>query len=239
MSDKNPERSAALLAKEQAILAEEKKILEEERGLLKKFNRSIELMVAVLLLAVAVVLGSLAYWQYLNGRVYIENAEISAPKIDLAPQGSGLLQGTYVREGDTIRANDPVALVGSELVKAKTGGLVISVRNDIGKLFNRGEAVAGMIDPGDLRVVARVEEDKGLKDIRVGQAATFTVDAFGSEVFTGTVDEISPTSRDAGLAFSISDKRAVKEFEVKIRFNAAAHPELKNGMSAKVWISRR
>ena len=57
--------------------------------------------------------------------------------------------------------------------------------------------------------------------------------------YVGTVDEISPTSRSSAVAFTISDKRELKEFNVKIRFDRSAYPELKNGMSAKVTIFKQ
>jgi multidrug resistance efflux pump len=122
------------------------------------------------------------------------------------------------------------------LIKAKTSGLIIDAKKDIGQIFAAGTPVISMIEPGKLRVVGQIEEDKGLSDIVIGQAATFTIDAFGSQQFSGVVDEITPTSNDSGVAFSISDKRATKKFDVKIRFNALAHPEFKNGMSAKIVI---
>jgi len=234
----NLETEKAILAEEQRILDEEKKILNEEQVLAKKIDRDARFVAAAILLAVIAAAGGLVYWRVVSSRVYAEKAEIAAPSIDLAPQTSGQLQEIYVRVGDSIKANAPVALIGDELIKAKGDGEIIAVRQDIGKLFNRGEAVATMIDPNELRVVTRVEEDKGLRDIRVGQMAIFEADAFGAKRYTGTVDEISPTSRDTSAVFSISDKREMKEYDVKIRFDAAAYPELKNGMSAKVWISK-
>jgi len=38
------------------------------------------------------------------------------------------------------------------------------------------------------------------------------------------------------VIFSISDKRPVKKFDVKLRFNVEAYPELKSGMSAKMTV---
>ena len=93
-----------------------------------------------------------------------------------------------------------------------------------------------MVDPSQLRVVAHVDEDKGLSDIMPGDQATFTVDAFGSKKFTGVVDDVSPTARQQDIVFNISDARQTDQFDVSIRFDTAAYPELKNGMSAKVWI---
>jgi len=72
--------------------------------------------------------------------------------------------------------------------------------------------------------------------VSVGQRATFTVDAFGGRVFNGIVDEVSPTSRAGDVVFSISDKRQEQEFNIKVRYDATAYPELKNGMSAKLTI---
>jgi len=186
--------------------------------------------------ALAVLIGSVGYAAYASGRVSADKAEIQAPLIALSPQGSGTLDELDVRVGDAVPADFVVARVGTELVKTSVAGVIVAANADIGKLVNRGEPVVTMIDPRDLRVVARVEEDKGLESIRVGQTAFFTVDAFGPKRFAGIVDEVSPTSRASGIAFSISDKRETKEFEVKIRFNADSYPELKNGMSAKAVI---
>jgi multidrug resistance efflux pump len=186
--------------------------------------------------ALAILIGAVSYAVYASGRVSVDTAEISAPLIALSPQGSGTLEELDVQAGDVVPADFVVARVGTELVKTSVAGEIVEAGGDIGKLVNRGEAVVTMIDPRELRLVARVGEDKGLESVRVGQTVRFTVDAFGSKRFLGIVDEISPTSRASGIAFSISDKRETKEFEVKIRFNADLYPELKNGMSAKAAI---
>jgi multidrug efflux pump subunit AcrA (membrane-fusion protein) len=153
----------------------------------------------------------------------------------LSAQGGGILEDLYVKEGDMVSKNQPVAQVGDEIVRSREDGLVISVQDELGKNFNHGEAVASIIKPEDLRVQGTVEEDKGLKNIQVGQKVIFTVDAFGSKEYQGFVDQISPSSKDKGVAFSISDKRATNEFIIKVRFNTDTYPELKNGMSAKIW----
>jgi multidrug resistance efflux pump len=81
-----------------------------------------------------------------------------------------------------------------------------------------------------------VQEDKGLSQIKVGQSAIFTVDAFGSKEYSGIVDEISPTSNQGDIVFNISGTRQEQDFDVKVRFDTTQYPELKNGMSAKLWI---
>ncbi len=228
-----------ILEEEKEILAEEKEILVEikkEERMIRRLGRNVWIASAAAVIVIFGAFGGISYLGLLNSRVAIDKAEISAPLIELAPQNAGVLEEVFVHEGDDVPANAIVARVGNELVKTKVAGLVVAVKNDIGKIFNRGEAIITMIDPAELRVEGSIAEDKGLKDIRIGEQAEFSVDAFGSKSYEGVVDEISPTSRESGIVFNISDKRATKEFTVSVRFNQDIYPELKNGMSAKLWI---
>ena len=228
----NTQLEKEMLKKEDIILNALKK-QEKEVVQLKK---NILMLIVLGVLAIAAVVAGFAFLRVNNSRIYVEKSEVAAPRIDLAAQNSGVLEQVFVQEGDSVVANEPVARVGGELVKAQAAGTVIAVKNDIGKLFNKGESVVTMIQPSELRVVGRLAEDKGLSDVRVGQRAIFTVDAFGSKQYEGIVDEISPTSRSGDVVFSISDKREMKEFNVKVRYSVAAYPELKNGMSAQIWV---
>ena len=176
------------------------------------------------------------YLSLSKNRIYVEKSSLEASATDLSSQNGGTLQKLFVKAGDNVGANVSVAQIGNDIVKTKNGGVVISARNDIGKNFSPGEAVTSMIDPADLRVVAKVEENKGLSEIKIGQKTVFTVDAFGSKEYSGVVDEISPTARSGDVVFNISSAREQQEFNVKIRFSVSDYPELKNGMSAKAWI---
>lgn len=195
-------------------------------------------MVAGALIIAGAVLGG-AYFYISSKTVYIDQAVVSAPLINLSPVNSGTLQEVFVKPGDLVAENQPVALVGSEIVKAQTAGEIVSVNQNIGEFENAltGQAVvATMIDPADLRIVGHLEENKGLADVKVGDPAKFTVDAFDAEDFYGTVDEVSPTSRQSSVVFNISDERPTNEFDIKVRFDPNRYPLLKNGMSARIWI---
>ncbi len=231
----NTQFERELLKKEEAILTE---IKNEEKQIVR-IEKNILMLIALGVFAIGAVIAGFALLQVNNSRVYIEKSEVVAPTIDLAAQNPGVLQQVFVQEGDSVVANESVARVGDELIKTQTAGIIIAVKKDIGKLFNKGESVVTMIQPSELRVVGRLAEDKGLSDVRVGQRAIFTVDAFGSKQYEGIVDEISPTSRAGDVVFSISDKRETKEFNVKVRYDIAAYPELKNGMSAQIWVYRK
>jgi multidrug efflux pump subunit AcrA (membrane-fusion protein) len=154
----------------------------------------------------------------------------------LAPTVGGTLEQVFVSVGDSVLDSAPIARVGNQLIKANSAGQILSIDTNIGDNFTLSQAVATMIDPSALRVVGQVEEDKGLADIKVGQSAVFTVDAFGSKKYSGIVDQISPTSNAGDIVFNISGARQENNFDVKVRFNVNQYPELKNGMSAKLWI---
>lgn len=235
----NNNKNIDILQKEERILKEEKEILQEikkEEKTLKKLLKNTRLIFGFIAFLVVGGIAGFIYYNINQSRVYIDKSQVSASIINLASEHAGILEEVFFNEGDKVGPNVPVTRVGNELVKTKIGGVITFVSNGIGKLFNVGETVASMINPDDLRVVGQIEENKGLKDISVGQQVIFTVDAFGSKQFKGVVDEISPTSRESDIVFNISDKRETKEFNIKVRFNIAEYPELKNGMSAKMWI---
>jgi len=213
----------------------ENNFIKEERKIVKNTRNKI---IAVISLAVIILggIGGLIYWNIVSSRVYVENSLISAPVVNISPTVGGTLEEVFVNVGDTVQTDAPIARVGNALLKAQSAGQILSISTNNGASFAPGQVVATMIDPGALRVVGQVQEDKGLKYIKVGQEAIFTVDAFGSKEYSGIVDEISPTSNTGDIVFNISDTRQENNFNVKIRFDVNQYPELKNGMSAKLWI---
>ncbi|KND48134.1 MAG: Multidrug resistance protein [Parcubacteria bacterium C7867-006] len=211
--------------------------MNEEKNTKKKSMFSKPLTQSIIgIVVVFLVLGGFLYWQSGSGTLLIENSQISAPVINLSASTAGTLNALYVSEGDKISANTPVALVGTGIVTSKQSGIVINVSNNIGTFYSQGVTIISMIHPEDMRVIGAIDETKGLEKIKLGQQAAFTVDAFGNKTYVGIVESISQTSNDTGVVFSISDKRPTKKFDVKVRFNVADYPELKNGMSAKITV---
>ena len=232
--------------KQDTLIQEEKKILEEEKIILKEIQKeetilkrlTKNVLVTSLLLGFIVVagIGGAIYWKVSSARVYTDKAEIGATVTDLAPTVAGTLQEVLVQRGDHVGPDTVVARVGNQLLKTKTSSIVVSTQDTIGKVISAGQPVVSVINPDDIRVIGHIDEDKGLSDIRIGQQAIFTVDAFGSKEFQGVVDEISPSARQNDIVFSISDKRETRVFDVKIRFDATLYSDLQNGMSARLWI---
>jgi multidrug resistance efflux pump len=177
-------------------------------------------------------------WYLYQSSKYVttEKADIEAPLIKLGPQAGGILMNVSVKQGDVLRTGQTVARIGDEIIHAQVDGLAIIVENNVGEAYAPGQAVVTMIEPKELHVMARIQEDKGLKDVYVGQKAFFTVDAYGSEQFEGTVESISATKREGDVVFNISDKRQEQEFDVKIAYDHKMYRDFQNGMSARVWI---
>ncbi len=182
------------------------------------------------------VLGGFLFWQSTSGTVFIENSYLEAPVVNLSPSAPGTLNALYVKEGDTIAQNTQVAQVGSEIIVSKQGGVVSYAQNLIGQYFSPGQKVVSVVDTNDMQVVGSIDETGGLGNINSGDRATFTVDAFPGKSYQGVVANITPSSEDTGVVFSISDSRPVKKFDVKVNFSIADYPELRNGMSAKITV---
>ena len=210
-------------------------LIKTEKKIVKSVRSEIIAVIAIFVVILGGI-GGLIYWNITSSRVYVENSLISATVTNLSPTVGGSLQQVFVNVGDLVTKSAPVARIGNELIKANSSGQILSIDTNIGDNFTPGQAVATMIDPNDLRVVGQVQEDKGLQYIKIGQTAIFTVDAFGSKEYSGIVDQINPTSNAGDIVFNISDARQENNFDVKVRFDVNQYPELKNGMSAKLWI---
>jgi multidrug resistance efflux pump len=201
----------------------------------KSGRRSATFWIAGVCVVVAVVSG-ITYWYVSSQSVYIDQSIVQAPVINLSPTNSGPLQAVFVNVGDIVTANQPVARVGDEVVESRTSGEIVSVDQNIGESENAGQSVvATMVDPTQLRVVGHLDENKGLSDVQVGDVARFTVDTFGSKEYYGVVDEVGQTSQVSETS-NIFNQRPVNEFNVYVRFDPARYPELKDGMSARVWV---
>jgi multidrug resistance efflux pump len=195
-------------------------------------------LILVLLAVVVIISGyfGFQYWQDVSSKVFIENSEITGPVTSLGPDSSGILREVYVKEGDHVSVGQPLFNVSGRITSSMTPGIITLVQNTPGQMESPQSVVVKLYDPSGLRVKGHLQEDQGLSDMRIGQKVIFTLDAYGSKQYQGTVDTISPISDDSSVVFSISDKRQEKQFDVNVKFDINAYPEIKNGMSAKMWV---
>lgn len=221
------------IAKEEVLLGKEFK--KEEKGALW-FFKSHTFRIAIAIIIFIILIASIIFLATQQGKIYIENSEILAPVITLSSANPGILEKVFVKEGDQIADTMIVAQVSGNPVRAEADGLAIQVMNAPGELVNSQTPIVEMIEPQEMRVIGHIEENKGLSDIKIGQRVVFTVDAFGSKTYGGIVDSISQSPTLQDIVFSISDKRQERQFDVKVKFDVDAYPELRQGMSAKMWI---
>ncbi len=190
----------------------------------------------ITIILILIIVGGFYYWQTKKDRVFVENAQISAPLIAVSPTSGGRLLEIDVEEGKPVKKGDTIAIVGSETIRSTTDGLVVMANNQVGGSLTPLSSVAQLIDPSQMRIVGTIDENKGLDELKVGQVASFSVDAYPGKTFWGYVDQVSPTAKQTQLSFSISSERPTQQFQVYVRFPATKYPELKNGMSAKLTI---
>lgn len=207
-------------------------------NLIQKIRGNPLLLGGMVVLIIVIASAGLLYWNDVQSKIYVENSQITAPVISLSPSSSGVIDQLYVSVGDQVRRNQILAKVGDEVLSAKTDGVITSIEDTPGQRVTALTPVISMIDTQKLRVVGRIKEDKGLRDLSPGQHVEFTVDAFPSSQYQGVVEKIAPASRTGDIVFSISSKRQEQEFDVTVSYDVTAYPELKNGMSAKMWISK-
>ncbi len=183
--------------------------------------------------------GAYIFYQKTTARVYIDNSLIQAPILTISPAATGKVEAITVKEGQTVTPGDVLAVVGSESVRADTDGLIISAPDLTGSVVNPQTQLIQMIRPVSLRVAGTIDENKGLNQIRVGQVASFTVDALPGRTFWGYVDEISPSAIPQLFSFSSSTERPTQQFTVYAKFDSSLYPDIKNGMSAKLVVYTR
>jgi multidrug resistance efflux pump len=192
--------------------------------------------VMIIILALMAILFAYVYYLFTANKVSIENSLINAPIISISPDAPGKIIDNYAVNGNMVKKGDNLALVGTQTLKAYTDGLIISVNNAKGSIASAQTPVVQMIDLSTMRVDGTIDENKGLNEVKVGQVASFTVDTFPGKTYWGYVDEISPSAKQTQLAFSISSTRPTQQFDVYVRFDPYLHPEIKNGMSAKITV---
>jgi multidrug resistance efflux pump len=206
------------------------------KNVAKKLKNRGVIRVIIGIVLIVIIVGSFLYWQSRKDRVFIEDSLVTGTLITIAPTTSGQLTEMDAQAGKMLKKGDVIAIVGSNTIRSTTDGLVVSANNQIGGSVTPQSQLVQLVDPAQMRVAGTIDENKGLDQVKVGQVASFTVDAYPGQTFWGYVDEISQTAKTTQASFSISSERPTQQFQVYLRFNATAYPQLKNGMSAKMTI---
>lgn len=118
---------------------------------------------------------------------------------DTAVQAQGRIVACHVQPGDTVKTGDLLfevvdssCPVGASLEMASpVSGAVAALAVSSGMQVYRGQLLCEIADIDALELSVQVDE-LDLAALRVGDVLTYTLDAYGDAVFTGTVTEIRP-----------------------------------------------
>jgi multidrug resistance efflux pump len=146
-------------------------------------------------------------------------------------------------EGAQARLRDLEQLLGSTIVRAKIGGVILkppaskenaAVSMHAGARLNRGQAIA-LIGEADGLAVEAMADEIDANRISEGQAVMVTGPAFGENVLTGRVERVA-----AQASTDDSSSSKAPRFPVRVRLDPvpeAARQRIRFGMSANVAIT--
>ena len=131
------------------------------------------------------------------------------------------------------------------VVKAPAKGVVSRKSLNPGQVVQQGQPLLAIVEVQDVWITANYKETQ-LADMRPGQSAKVTVDAYGGRTFSGHVDSIAAAT---GARFSLLPPenatgnfvKVVQRVPVKIVLDAGQNPEslLRPGMSVTPTVYTR
>lgn len=148
------------------------------------------------------------------------------------PRVDGKLLENVLKEGDKVKRNQSLALIERDevgavyepvLVPSTINGVIGKTYLDPGANVTKSTPVAMVVNQEDVRVVIDIPE-RYIGKVRLGQPASFTVEAFGDREFKAQVYKISPV---------VDSQSRVVTVELKANNSDGA---LKSGMFAKVKL---
>jgi multidrug resistance efflux pump len=225
-----------------------------------------KLILACLFIGVVAVAGGIAFYYRYEGARYFstEDARVAADTVNVTPQISGRIaawnvtEGSYVKAGANIGWQDTGSVasssgisvsnlnqVGSLTVNkaeitAPISGRVIKSAVQPGQFVSPGQTIAIIASTDDMYVSANVKELK-INQVKVGQSADISIDAFPGRKFKGRVEEIGQATVSTFSLFPTQSTsgnytKVTQLIPVKIRFPESGSLTLLPGMSVEVKI---
>lgn len=146
---------------------------------------------------------------------------------DITTESEGIIDEVLVDENDIVEKGDELATFtdGSDPITAPCNGTITSLTIEDGSRIQLNDVVGHITDYKNLQTVITVDE-LDITNLKKGQTAEMTADAFPDETFTGTVTAVAKE----GTA-----ENGVSSFEVTVQFKDPK--ALRIGMSTEVKIT--
>jgi membrane fusion protein, multidrug efflux system len=184
--------------------------------------------------------------QEIVSKQQLDAAEAGAVEADAAlASAQAALLGADARVGGARAARDQAALnLSYTRLTAPAAGVVSKKTVELGQLVQAGQPLMSVVPLEDVWLTANLKETQ-IENVRPGERADFTVDAYPGLTFRGHVESLSPAT---GARFSLlppdnatgNFTKVVQRVPVRVRPDKfdPAHP-LRPGMSVVVTIETK
>lgn len=207
------------------------------------------LLIGVVGLIVLALVARFGYTYYINSTRYVttDDALVDSNMVSVAPLASGTLVIWRIKPGDTVRAGQVLGQVkpttGSAYsnITAPINGTILRVDGKEGQVVGQAQALAYVANLNAMHITAYIDESV-IHKVHVGQPVEVTVDATGSNVYSGTVSEVLPATASSFALIPSSDRstgnftKVSQRIEVHIDIGATSGTTLYPGENAYVRI---
>lgn len=210
-------------------------------------------MLMIVLATMAVIMVAIVAYYGINNALYVstEDARVSGDIARVNAQMQGKLAALEVVEGDRVYRDQIVgrqeapgmsdAGLEQSILRSPIDGVVVKKQGVPGEIISTGQAVAMVVDPAKLYVVANIEETK-LGRIRPGQTVDVVIDQFGKKKWSGKVTLIGQASNSTFALISTAGgstfTKVVQKVPVRIAVDTGGQ-QLLPGTNAVVRIHVR
>ncbi|MDQ0246653.1 multidrug resistance efflux pump [Bacillus fengqiuensis] len=210
-------------------------------------------LVLTILLAVMISSGGgIGYYYWYQGAHYVktEDARIQGDQYRVMPQISGEITHIDIQEGDTLQKNEAIAeqdvsnmdpsMIDKSIIRAPISGNVIKVFSKEHETAAPGQAVALMVNMGEVYVSANIEETEITK-IKEGQVVEISVDTLDGKVIAGKVRKIGQAANSVFSLIPATNtsgnfNKVKQRIPIEIAVNKPEDMELIPGTNVEIKI---
>ncbi|KLU65115.1 multidrug resistance protein MdtN [Desulfosporosinus acididurans] len=121
------------------------------------------------------------------------------------------------------------------MITSPIDGQVLYKQVELGQVVNAGSTLITILDPNDLWIKIYVPEAK-LNKVKVGSAASISVDSYSNKTFKGQIQYISTQAEFTPKDVQTKEERTTTVYAVKISITQG-QDQLKAGMPADVTLN--
>jgi multidrug resistance efflux pump len=169
-----------------------------------------------------------------TGNVSTYSGTIEATEFHLGSEKGGRVDRVDIDEGEKVKADQVLLVVGGERVRSPVEGLVLERSIEPFEIAAPGGILITVANLDELTLTVYVPEDRYGK-IFLGQPCQVTVDSYPGVIFSGTVRHIADQAEFTPRNIQTVDSRKSTVFAIRLDL-APSGGKLKPGMPADVFF---